>query len=151
METNKKETKISQDAPIEIQKIFEYVVSKNFPEFTSLALLKYEAYEYLKELTELNKENYLSYLEKIKDFDFYEVSNYTNCDEITEENKDFFHTIRCFRDELEIIIRKEFDETREEYILKRQVSPPLSAYEKVGTHMLNIKVSTRDYGLLFEW
>jgi len=150
MKTTKKKTKISKNAPIEIQELFKYVVSKNFPEFTSLALLKYDAYEYLLKLTELNKENYLSYLEKIKDFDFYEVSNYTNCDEITEENKDFFHTIRCFRDELEIIIRKEFDETREKYILVRQVSPPLSAYEKTGTHMLNIQVSTRDYWYLFE-
>jgi len=145
-----KTIKLSKNAPIEIQEIFEYVVSKNFPEFTSPPLLKYYAYEYLLKLKELNKENYLSYLGKIKNFDFYEVNNYTDCDEITEENKDFFHTIDCFRDELAIIVRKEFDENLGEYILKRQVSPPLSAYKKVGTHMLNIKTSKRDYGLTFE-
>jgi predicted ATP-binding protein involved in virulence len=150
MKTIKKKTKLSKNAPIEIQELFEYVASKNFPEFTSLPLLKYYAYEYLLKLKELNKENYVSYLEKIKNFDFYEVNNYTDCDEITEGNKGFFHTIDCFRDELAIIVRKEFDENLGEYILRRQVSPPLSAYKKVGTHQLNIKVSTRDYGLTFE-
>ena len=146
-----KKITISKNTPVEIQEIFKYVVSKNFPEFISLALLKYYAYgEYLPKLTELNSENYLSYLGKINDFDFYDVNNYTYCDDIKDENNHFFHGLRCFRDELAIIIRKEFDKTRGEYILVRQVSPPLSAYQKVGTHQLNIKVSTRDYGLTFE-
>ena len=87
-----KKITISKNTPVEIQEIFKYVVSKNFPEFISLALLKYYAYgEYLPKLTELNSENYLSYLGKINDFDFYDVNNYTYCDDIKDENNHFFH------------------------------------------------------------
>ena len=150
MKTNKKTLKLHESAPPEIQKIFEYVVSKNFSFMSLIKLRIFAETEYLPTLPELNSENYKAYVEKIKDFCF----DFKNYNDATEEERELMWALSCFRDEFLIVIEKTFDKDwekkHEEYRLVRQVSPPLSAYKMVAFCKSDIKSTGRDYGLLFE-
>lgn len=127
----------------EIKKIYTYFKALKIESITSLAILRYYGFKFLEEnnLNDLKKRNF--FISKICDFDFLDPKVY-----LVEHNDDFRRNLSNFRDELLIAIDKQFNPS-DENILKRQVSPPLSAYEWIGTNMLHIKTSTSDYGFLW--
>lgn len=124
--------------------IFNYVIKLKLENIVSLAVLRYNAYEFLATLELENKRKRHKFVSSIKNFEFINPEVYSG-----DVNEDFMMNLSNFRDELLIAIDKEYN-PREDNILKRQVSPPLSAYDWQGHSMLNIRTSDKDYGLLFE-
>ena len=104
--------------------------------------------DFSKELNLLTNEKTLAYAKKIKNYNFYQKSNY---DIDKDENiYDLMNNLSNFRDELVNFIEINYNEDQTIQKLVRAVSPPSEAYDFVGLSKLKITPTGREYGLLFE-
>jgi hypothetical protein len=136
---------------VDVKKMFDFVIRKNYDEFVSLPELRKDVSFYLtKNLNSLNKKN-IQQIEQftihLKAFNFFDRSNYEAFDRIDYTT---MNILSNFKDELINQIEYTYLDTNKERKLERLVSPPLEAYEFVGHNKINITSSKESFGLLFE-
>ena len=133
----------------EISNLFSFVLQKEYNEFTTLSQMREDIKkDFSKELNLLTNEKTLAYAKKIKNYNFYQKSNY---DIDKDENiYDLMNNLSNFRDELVNFIEINYNEDQTIQKLVRAVSPPSEAYDFVGLSKLKITPTGREYGLLFE-
>lgn len=126
---------------IDSKYLTDYVKSKQYVEIhTTLSMLRADARREFYHLLDfdLTDDNLRKvYIANIRSVD------YSKIEDITSEDQ-WLYTY--FTDELVHALNLDFDKNRKEYVIERQVSPPLEVYDKPDI----IKPSGRDFGFLFE-
>ena len=138
-----------RNADIEISNLFRFVLEKNYNEFTTLSQMREGIKnDFFNTLSTLTNEEKLAYAKKIKNFNFYQKTNY----EVSKDENiyDLMNNLSNFRDELVNFIEINFNSNRTIQKLVRSVSPPSEAYDFVGLSKLKITPSGKEYALLFE-
>ena len=145
--TNREAFTLPENAPEEIRKIFDYIVSRKDITFgTSLPYLRQHIKEEYLPTLNLTDDTYQKYVEKIKDFIFYsQVWN-----DLPEKIQVLLWALDNFRLELIIMIDLKHNKNRKRVVLIRMVSPPLEAYKYIAFSKADIIDTGRSFGLLFQ-
>lgn len=129
---------IQRNFPRVVQEIFEFARNNEFDEFTTLAGIR----DALK-----RDENFVNRIYKNIDtnFSFFNSTYY-------KKYSDFYDLANLlFQIKEEIMLIKHSENlSNNDYILRRQLSPPMEVFEPIGNNNLKITDSKRAYGLLYE-
>lgn len=133
----------------EISNLFSFVLEKKYNEFTTLSQMREDIKnDFFNTLNLPTNEGRLAYAKKIKNYNFYQKTNYGVSKD--ENIYDLMNNLSNFRDELVNYIEINFNKNNTIQKLVRSVSPPSEAYDFVGLSKLKITPTGREYGLLFE-
>jgi|SRR6218665_1774868 len=130
----------------EIQELYKFALENNFDEFTTLSQIRNKLRE---KQFHPSFNNFEEYSKKLNEFAFFDEKHYILKD-TSYDIYDISNLLKQIKEEVLYYINPNTPKHFSGYILERQVSPPLEAFERVGNNKLNIKPSGRDYGLLFE-
>lgn len=134
---------ISKERPEEIKSLVDFVTLNHLNDYTTLSEMRNKIKsQYSAEFSDLENPAKEDFMRKLEDFSFYTL-------DVKEADRSMMNTLSRFRDEVLIFIKKGFD-NKTSYQLKRQISPPLEAYNNVGHNKLNLKPTGRGFGLTFE-
>lgn len=137
---------LQKSVSLEIQELYKFAIENNFNEFTTLSDIR-------KKLKEKNFNpsftSFDEYSKTLNNFSYFDKKNYIIKD-ASYDTYDISNLLKQIKEEVLYYIDPKTPKNFSGYILERQVSPPLEAFERVGNNKLNIKPSGRDYGLLFE-
>jgi len=137
--------KFKDSVPSEIKNLYNFALENNFDEFTTLSMIRKK----LKENFKVEIDNYATYSRILNDFSFFNKDNYM-VDDSFEDIYDVSNLLNQIKEEVLYFTNPESSKVFNGYILKRQINPPLEAFEPVGHNKLNIKPSGRDSALLYE-
>lgn len=136
---------LKNDPDIIIQDLFDFIKSQEFKNFISLSKLRILAHEkYFNKLKDYNDEDLNYFINTIKEFNFYDRTNYSYVDDFIRTN------VINFRNELLIDINKEIKKNLTVIELNRHISPPVEVYEKIGHSKINIKEPKDGFISVFE-
>lgn len=112
----------------EIKNLYDFALKNNFDEFTTLSEIRKK----LKENFDAKVENYDEYKNIVSRFRPFDKKNYI-LENDAMDIYDVSNLLKQIIDEVLYFVDPN-KKVSEGYILKRQVNPPLEAFEKVGHH-----------------
>lgn len=133
--------KLKENCTETVNKIFKFVTINNIPHDLSERHFKGKARIFI-------KNNFVN-LEELEEFGFFDINNYYSDSDRTEELFKLMMTLGVLKHEIVCILkpkRKEIDFGK----LTRKVSPGLEAYKYTSFNKMDIGISKKSYGLLFE-
>lgn len=134
---------ISRETPQEIESLVGFVKNNHLDDYTTLSEMrdKIEG-QYVSDILNLEITDKRDYMRKLEGYSFYAL-------ERQDIDHTMMNTLSRFRDEVLMVIKRSLGE-KTSYQLKRQVSPPLEAFNDVGHNKLNLKPTGKGFGLSFE-
>jgi hypothetical protein len=138
---------LKSDVPI-VSEIFTFITGAHEKDLQDLeAKINGFIERKTEEICNLEENDKTAVLNSLKNHSFFKLSEY-NRSKISD-NDLIMYVMRCAHLQRDLL-KKFFpvEEVKDDYCLKRQVSPPLEAYEYRGDST-GVKQSNKSYGLLF--